>query len=773
MNLRLLRTAARVLVLASGVSACAGGGGGGGPRPQPISPAPSPTPAPTPTPSPTPTPTPAPTPPPTSINYDTAEYRASNSSAAANAITAYNAGASGKGIKIGVVDSGINPGLAEFAGRIDPASGDVYGTRGVSDEGGHGTAVSAVAAAARDGSNTMGVAFEASLVSMRADKPGTCATSDGCAFYEDAIAAGIDAARIAGAKVINLSLGGSAPGSQLLAAMQRAVNAGIILVISAGNDGLDTKGVNPDPFALTPAQQLAGMVIIAGSVGAPNADGTTNIDTISDFSNRAGTGAQWYLMALGFKDRAPDETGTQRLWSGTSFSAPTISGAIALMAQAFPNLAGKQIVEILFTSADDLGVAGTDAIYGRGRLNIARAFQPIGATSMAGSSMPVSTGSNGDLPPVAGDANGGQSFGAIILDGYDRAFVLNLAATMRRADVDHPLSRSLQNDVKVASGQAGPLSIAMTVRERSDLVQGFALERTGIGPKDMRRSQLIAGSAVARLDDKTAAAFGFAEGAKAMERRLTGGGQGGFIIAKDIAGDPGFMAKRNGSVALRREIGGIGVTASGESGNVWQEMQTSATGSPYRWTNISIDRTLGRSWFSLGLGRLEERQSLLGGRMSDVLGGGGSTSLFADAEARYAFGHGWRATLTARRGWTDFAAGKFETGAYAFDLTKTGLLGSRDKLGLRVAQPLRVEKGGFAMWLPTSWDYATETATNSLRGMSLRPAGRETDAELSYGSGLLGGTGWVGGNLFYRRQPGHIAESKDDVGAAIRFTLGF
>ena len=45
--------------------------------------------------------------------------------------------------------------------------------------------------------------------------------------------------RLAGAKVINLSLGGSAPGSQLMSAMQRAVNAGIILVISAGNDGDD------------------------------------------------------------------------------------------------------------------------------------------------------------------------------------------------------------------------------------------------------------------------------------------------------------------------------------------------------------------------------------------------------------------------------------------------------------------------------------------------------------------------------------------------------
>jgi hypothetical protein len=77
------------------------------------------------------------------------------------------------------------------------------------------------------------------------------------------------------------------------------------------------------------------------------------------------------------------------------------------------------------------------------------------------------------------------------------------------------------------------------------------------------------------------------------------------------------------------------------------------------------------------------------------------------------------------------------------------------------------------MMLPTAYDYVTETATDSLSRMSLTPSGRELDAELSYGSALLGGNAWLGGNLFYRRQPGHIASAPNDVGAAIRFTLGF
>ncbi|HEU5482863.1 MAG TPA: S8 family serine peptidase, partial [Sphingomicrobium sp.] len=501
--------------------------------------------------------------------------------------------------------------------------------------------------------------------------------------------------------------------------------------------------------------------------------GETNLDAISEFSNRAGTGATYYLTALGYHDRAPDNTGTQFLWSGTSFSAPTISGAVALLAQAFPNLKGGEIVEILFMSADDLGAAGLDNIFGNGRLNIARAFQPIGATSLADSAIPVSTSDNGDLPPAAGDGNGGQSLGAIILDGYSRAFVLDLAKTLNQAEATRPLSRAIQTGIRENRVSAGPVTLAMTVAQRHDLPQGFALQRLGIGPEDARKSRLIAGAAIARLDDKTAAAFGFAEGAKAMERELSGADAGAFLIARDIAGDPGFAARREGSVAMRRTLGPVNLTVSGESGTVWTEVRTTATDSPYRWTSISLDRDFGKTWLSASLSRLAERQTMLGGRMRDVLGGGGSNTMFLDLEARRELGGGFSAGLMARHGWTSFGGGKLQTDAYAFDVSKSGLLTGSDRLGFRIAQPLRVSSGGFAMLLPTAYDYATETATSSWSTYALSPSGREIDAELSYGSSLWDGSGWLGGNLFLRRQPGHIASADDDYGAAIRFTLGF
>ena len=210
-----------------------------------------------------------------------------------------------------------------------------------------------------------------------------------------------------------------------------------------------------------------------------------------------------------------------------------------------------------------------------------------------------------------------------------------------------------------AGAAAGPISVAMTVSERHDLTQGFALEPLGIGPEDARKARLIAGSAIARLDSKTAVAFGFSEGAKAMERRLTGAEAGAFLIAKDIAGDPGFAAKRDGSMALRHQFGGDRRHLSGETGNVWQEIQTSATGSPYRWTSVAVDRSFGSNWLSAGISRLEEKQTLLGGRMGNALGGGGSTTHCSSTSRRGAISAAAGApALTARRGWTRLRRGQ-------------------------------------------------------------------------------------------------------------------
>jgi len=150
------------------------------------------------------------------------------------------------------------------------------------------------AAAAADGRDMLGIAPRSTIVAVRADDSGSCALEDGCEFYDDAIASGVDLAVSAGASVINLSLGGESMSPILVSALQRAADANTVIVISAGNDGDTTEGANPDGFALDAIREVTGgTIIIAGSTGTASDD-----RAISEFSNRAGVGAEFYRRPI-------------------------------------------------------------------------------------------------------------------------------------------------------------------------------------------------------------------------------------------------------------------------------------------------------------------------------------------------------------------------------------------------------------------------------------------------------------------------------------------
>ena len=124
--------------------------------------------------------------------FDTSEYRATVGAVSANALTAYNNGGTGRGIKVGVVDSGLDIASDQFIGRVDPASANVAGGTTYDDEDGHGTAVAFTIAGVRNGAGTQGIAFDATIIAARADTPGTCANTtgpdSGCSFDDANIA---------------------------------------------------------------------------------------------------------------------------------------------------------------------------------------------------------------------------------------------------------------------------------------------------------------------------------------------------------------------------------------------------------------------------------------------------------------------------------------------------------------------------------------------------------------------------------------------------------
>lgn len=765
---------AAILALAMGLTGCGGGGVSSTPAP-----APAPTPSPTPAPVPTPVPTPAPTP--TAINFDSAEYRRSDGPSFHNAITAWQAGASGARTTIAIVDSGIDSANTEFSGRIASTSRDVAGSRGlVNADDDHGTQVALTAAAARNNSGIMGIAWNATVQMLRADTPGSCTGTDGCTFSDENIAAGINAAVAAGARVINLSLGGDPGNATLRTAVSRAVAAGVVVIVSAGNDGDSTEaGVdpnNPDPFAQSVLQAGSSNVIVVGSV---NGSGV-----ISGFSNRPGASAASVLMAQGeevccvyegstIKTTTNDQGTFVTVVNGTSFAAPQVSGAVALLAQAFPNLTGRQIVDLLLRTARDAGVAGTDATYGRGILDIARAFSPQGSAGLAGTQVAISLdGLTGMGSGAMGDALAGTGpLGTVMLDGYQRAYRLNLAAGLRVGQARLPLHEALAGGGRPVALDSSGISLAFTVDRR------FGAVPLRLAPGEGQRARVLASSMVTRLDRSLDLALGWKVSAESLTAQLQQRREPQFLVAGMASG---VFTRPETGMAARYRLGGLGLTVSAER-SLLVRPDPLRERREDRLTQFGMALDSGRqggvNWH-FGLGLMREARTVLGARFAEALGGGGATTMTISPGLGWRLANGWVLGATGSLGLTRIDSGavaargaRLVSSSWSVDLSREGVLADGDRLAFRLSQPLRVERGGLELNLPVAWDYATQSATFARVPLSLAPKGRELDAELAWATALWGGD--ASASVFFRKDPGHFANAADDGGVAVRWSRGF
>lgn len=667
------------------------------------------------------------------------------------AIAAYQAGASGAGITVGVIDSGVDASSPEFAGRISGQSGDFAGGRELGDDGGHGTAVSAVLLAAKNDIGQHGVAWGATLLALRTDTPGSCsATDDECAHADNAIARGLDRAVVAGARVVNMSLGGSPANAQLRASIDRATAAGIVIVISAGNEGVKdpAAAVNPDPLAQTALlPQARGLILITGA--------TDTALQLADFSNRAGNSAAFYLTALGVRVRAIDQTGTTFNFSGTSFAAPVVAGAAALLAQAFPSLTGAQIVDLLRRTATDLGAPGVDSIYGNGEVNIERAFAPQGSLSLADSKVAVSPIDNATLGGAMGDAGQG-GLSTTVRDSYGRAYAADLSPTIHARAVRPRLAAALLPGALGLAGEQGGAQFSLAVADDR-------VERLRLTPGEARSARALAASVTARIDARTSLALGYAQRGEALARILSGCDEAAFLIAGGTGGDA-LDARPQAAFAVRRSVGAMNLSFAVERGALqhWDDlsgMQRRGYGS----ASLGVDVQRGAGFAGVRLTRLDEADTVLGSRFGSALGGGGATSWFGDVETGASFGP-WRVGAAWREGRTSVGAAPGRRGstlasrALSVDLARTGIAMPGDRFALRWSQPLRVTGGGLDL-----------AAFDGL--LDLVPRGRERVAEAVYARPL--GRGWLTGNAYLRQQPGNIAAAADDLGVALRFALLF
>lgn len=747
-------TALTVLML---LSACGGGSGGGVSS----------------------TPTPAPTPAPPPINYNTSEYRNSTAAYFDKAITAYEAGATGAGITVGIIDTGIDVNSAEFSGRISSDSAAYGGNVSIADEDGHGTAVAGILAAARNDDEIMGVAFDATIMALRTDQAGTCGSSDDCSFYESDIAAALNHATDKGAQIVNISLGGGGGISTTLRqAVDRATRAGVIIVVSAGNERTEPAPAydpnNPSPFASEILAAGNGLVVIVNSVDLYGA--------ISSFSDLAGSAQNSVIGALGEDVRSLDlenDPNTYYTYSGTSFAAPQVAGALALLAQYFPNLSSAQLLDLLLGSATDAGDAGTDSIYGRGILNIAAAFAPLGATTLGNSATAISLTSNGTLSSAMGDA-GATTTQAVAIDRLGRAYTISLQRSLSPG-----APRAVLTPLRYGAMHQGALSIGKFSAAMSFADRWTFHDRSGQEVVAMRPGT-ASGELTLPLSKALKFAVSFNRHGQDMAENIPVGAENSFLSARGSERELGFTALPASAMLLSYRLGQRWtMTLGAESGRLGYDdlSWTAGTADPRR-THRPQDRydlaALSFGWRGEGIRAvltgtlMQERNSLLGARMADFFGVNGAATLFADARIGVELPARWTLSLATRHGWTRATGGgsaSLHSMAWDAALSRDGIFHMGDRFDLRLAQPLRVESGGVDAWLPIAHDYATGQSLWQNATIALSPSGREMDAEWSYARPFAGG--WLSLNSYARRQPGHIAYAPTDLGAALRFSVGY
>lgn len=801
------------LAAMASLSACGGGSsssGGGGVSSVPPAPSSPPSSAPAAPPPPPPAPaTPASGP----TNFNTSEIRRSDGPAYHGAVTAWEEGATGEGVIVGLVDSGIDIDSHEFAGRIHPDSFDATLAQRGFDEAepdGHGTRVARVLAAARDDRDVVGVAFDATLLALRTDTGTSCTDGGGsddgssCSHRNSDVARAINRATDVGARVINISLGGpSGISSALRSAVDRATRAGIVIVVSAGNErGADDPRYdpsNPSPFAEGIVDAGNGLVIVSTSVDER--------DRISDFSNRAGRTQASVLSSLGdlvcctFENdtiRTETRADGSRVASGsagTSFSAPQISGAAALLVQAFPNLSGAEIVELLLETARDVGDQGVDATFGHGILDIAAAFRPVGQTSLSvntpGGNSSVSLDSlSGSVSPAMGDAAiAGNAVNAIVTDRFNRPFNVDLSAALDTQAPAQLLTPALTGTGQLIQTDVAGANIAFNISRNS--FAPISDQRAGITPLNLneahtRGARLLAGRISANIAKSTRFSAAIRQSAAHQVAALQGTQRSGaFVVSKNALSDSGFAAVPASSFAVRQQLGRLGITASAENGNtqifdarrnLFSRKDVKRAG--YSRLSISADRKLGPANIAVTANWLGEDSTILGASFSDALGQGGADSLFLSANFSAAFGDGWSASAGWKQGWSwaeqsdVIASGsQLASNAFSLELGKRGAFFGADQIGLRISQPLRVAGGGLNLDLPVAFDFASETAEFGIRHFNLAPQGREIASELAWTMSFAGGS--FSTNAFWRQEPSHFENLPDDMGVAFRLNMEF
>jgi thermitase len=251
-------------------------------------------------------------------------------------------------IVVAVIDTGVDLTHPDLQGRLVPGRNLLEPELPPQDDGGHGTHVAGtIAATINNGMGVAGVAPGASIMPIKALK----ANGSG---KDTTVAQGVMWAADNGARIVNMSFGGTEVSRPLSEAVSYAARKGIITVVAAGNEGVETPSY---PAATEPNIAVAA---------------TDQNDRRGPYSNFG----SWIVISApgtGIWSTWWGGQSSYRLDNGTSMAAPHVSGVIALMLSLRPELTIPEITGILRSTADPVQEPGI----GAGRVNAGRALSTL------------------------------------------------------------------------------------------------------------------------------------------------------------------------------------------------------------------------------------------------------------------------------------------------------------------------------------------------------------------------------------------------------------
>ena len=315
----------------------------------------------------------------TEYYYNGSVYHSLKPYAAICASSAYARGATGDGIQVAVIDTGVDhDGTDIDANMIAFTTGSdvVNSDNDASDDNGHGTAVASIIAAEHNGSGIHGVAYNAEIYAFKAFNASGAAPSGATGTAYGLVEA------IGAIDIINNSWGSNGTCTSASDCRTKTgttfydnwedvsqLSTPKISVFASGNDGTSEPSLECQTMKYNSDINAVSVCVVAVSYYT-SGPYSTGDGKIASFSDRCGSVAAYCIAAPGDRIGTTSRNNGYSYETGTSFAAPMVSGGLALIMEEFSSLTPAQVVTRLLTTASDSSEYSQTAIYGHGMMNL-------------------------------------------------------------------------------------------------------------------------------------------------------------------------------------------------------------------------------------------------------------------------------------------------------------------------------------------------------------------------------------------------------------------